>query len=53
MVRLAKGFFKDREGIVKENFINPITKYRLLKDDSVKKDVYDIFMEVSPKQLRK
>ena len=49
----AKGFFKDREGIVKENFINPITKYRLLKDDSVKKDVYDIFMEVSPKQLRK
>lgn len=49
----VKGFFKDREEVVKENFINPITKYKLLKDDSIKRDLYDIFMEMSPKQLRK
>ncbi len=49
----VKGFFKDREEVVKENFLNPITKNKLLKDDSIKKDLYDTFMKISPKQLRK
>ena len=49
----AKGFFKDREEIIRENFINPITIHKLLKDDNVKKEKYNSFMEESTKQLRK
>ena len=48
----VKGFFKDKEEIVSDNFLNPVLRYMLLKDDITKKDKYDSFME-STKQLRK
>lgn len=49
----VKGFFKDREDIVNENFLNPITKHKLLKDDEEKKENYCKFIEESTLQLGK
>ena len=49
----AKGFFKEREEIVRENFSDPITIQKLLEDDAVKKEKYNRFMGESAKQLGK